>query len=52
MPKLSSFFTPSVPKKTQDQHDRKRTVPHQVNSWATYVYFQGIYLLVSFYTLY
>lgn len=47
MPKLPAFFQratpPATPSTKQDLHQgRKRTIPHRENSWATYVYFQGL----------
>lgn len=41
MPPLSSFFQTPLPETSKDLYQgRKRTVPHQKNSWATLVYFQ------------
>lgn len=44
MPKLPSFFDTASSKepKSSDDTGKKRTVPHTNDSWATYVYFQGL----------
>jgi hypothetical protein len=55
MPKLPSFFSNSnrTPlSRSSDEHQgRKRATPHRENSWATYVYFQGLayFLFLGFF---
>lgn len=46
MPKLPTFFDPQTQKpnlgyNSSKHKGRVRTVPHQEDSWATYVYFKG-----------
>jgi hypothetical protein len=46
MPKLPAFFDsqiqkPNVNSNSSKHKGRVRTVPHQEDSWATYVYFKG-----------